>query len=91
MITVSASLDRVTARCADRVVADHQRLWGTAGLASDPEHLARRRPCARTSGTDHLPVLTSTSRSKSLIWAPMTPCLGPVRSPDGPQTRPCSR
>ncbi|WP_455906320.1 Mu transposase domain-containing protein, partial [Mycobacterium avium] len=38
MISVSASLDRVVARCGDRVVADHQRLWGTAGLASDPEH-----------------------------------------------------
>ncbi|WP_099459258.1 IS21 family transposase, partial [Mycobacterium avium] len=40
MISVSASLDRVVARCGDRVVADHQRLWGTAGLASDPEHRA---------------------------------------------------
>ncbi|BBZ70404.1 IS21 family transposase [Mycobacterium paraseoulense] len=57
MITVTASLDRVMARCADRVVADHQRLWGTAGLASDPEHLAaasimrenfRNRPPAGT-------------------------------------------
>ena len=55
MITVSASLDRVVARCADRVVADHQRLWGTAGLASDQQHLAaaaimrenfRERPAA---------------------------------------------
>ena len=57
MITVTASLDRVLARCADRVVADHQRLWGTAGLASDREHLAvasimrenfRNRPPAGT-------------------------------------------
>ena len=40
MITVTASLDQVVARCADRVVANHERLWGTAGLASDPEHVA---------------------------------------------------
>lgn len=40
MITVTASLDRVVAHCADRVVADHQRLWGAAGLASDPQHVA---------------------------------------------------
>ena len=40
MITVTASLDQVVAHCAGRVVASHQRLWGTAGLASDPEHLA---------------------------------------------------
>ncbi|SOJ53964.1 hypothetical protein MSIMFB_01463 [Mycobacterium simulans] len=57
MITVTASLDRVRARCADRVVADHHRLWGSAGLASDSEHLAaasimrenfRNRPPAGT-------------------------------------------
>lgn len=40
MITVTTGLDRVTARCSERQVADHQRLWGTAGLASDAEHLA---------------------------------------------------
>ena len=40
MITVRASLDRVTALCGDRVVADHERLWGTAGLVSDLEHVA---------------------------------------------------
>jgi transposase len=55
MITVRASLDRMTAHCVDRVVADHQRLWGTAGLVTDPHHLAaaavlreqfRNRPAA---------------------------------------------
>ena len=40
MITVTASLGRITARCADRVVADHQRLWGSSGLVSDPNHVA---------------------------------------------------
>ena len=39
MITVTASLDRITARCADRLVADHERLWGTTGLVSNPEHI----------------------------------------------------
>jgi hypothetical protein len=33
-------LERVTASCGDRVVADHQRLWGSAGLVRDPGHLA---------------------------------------------------
>lgn len=55
MISVSASLDRVVARCGDRLVADHERLWGTTGLASTPAHLAaastmresfRNRPAA---------------------------------------------
>lgn len=40
MISVTAHLDRVVAVCGDRMVADHQRLWGTHGLATDPEHLA---------------------------------------------------
>jgi transposase len=55
MITVTACLDRVVAQCGDRLVADHERLWGTAGLVSDPVHLAaasvlrenfRNRPAA---------------------------------------------
>lgn len=40
MITVRASLGQVTALCGDRLVADHERLWGTAGLVSDPAHVA---------------------------------------------------
>ncbi|GFG67905.1 transposase [Mycobacterium kubicae] len=40
MITVAAGLDRITVRCGDRLVADHERLWGTAGLVTDPQHLA---------------------------------------------------
>jgi hypothetical protein len=39
MITVTTYLDRIVAHCGDRLVADHERLWGTAGLASDREHL----------------------------------------------------
>lgn len=39
MITVTTGLDRITAHCGDRMVADHERLWGTAGLVTDPEHL----------------------------------------------------
>lgn len=40
MITVRASLDRIAALCSDRVVVDHERLWGTAGLMSISEHVA---------------------------------------------------
>jgi hypothetical protein len=40
MITVTTSLERVTARCADRMVADHARLWGSSGLVRDPNHVA---------------------------------------------------
>lgn len=39
MITVTTSLERVTAFCGDRRVAEHQRLWGSTGLVRDPEHL----------------------------------------------------
>lgn len=47
MITVITSLDRVTAVCGDRLIADHQRLWGSAGLVTDPIHLAA---AARVAG-----------------------------------------
>lgn len=40
MITVRASLGRIVAYCGDRCVADHARLWGTAGLLSNREHVA---------------------------------------------------
>ena len=40
MITVRTGLDQVVIHCGDRLVAKHQRLWGTAGLVTDPEHLA---------------------------------------------------
>lgn len=40
MITMRASLDRIVAYCGERCVADHARLWGTAGLLSDREHVA---------------------------------------------------
>lgn len=40
MITVTTSLDRITAHCGDRLVSDHERLWGSSGLATDPNHLA---------------------------------------------------
>ena len=40
MITVSTSLDRIRATCSDRLVGDHERLWGAAGLISDPVHAA---------------------------------------------------
>ncbi|AIY49763.1 MULTISPECIES: IS21 family transposase [Mycolicibacterium] len=40
MITVTTSLDRITAHCGDRLVADHERLWGSSGLAADPSHVA---------------------------------------------------
>jgi hypothetical protein len=40
MITVTAGLGRITARCGDRMVADHERRWGTAGLVTDPQRVA---------------------------------------------------
>jgi transposase len=57
MITVTASLDRVVVRCADRVVADHERIWGTAGLISDPGHVTaasvlREQYLHRRTGTN---------------------------------------
>ncbi|ABM14678.1 IS21 family transposase [Mycolicibacterium vanbaalenii] len=61
MITVRASLDRITALCGDRVVADHERLWGTAGLVADPEHVAaaavlREQFHSRPAASAHLEV-----------------------------------
>ncbi len=62
MITVTATLDRVRAHCGDRLVADHQRLWGAHGLASDPDHVAAASVLRqqylhrRTSPDDHLQV-----------------------------------
>jgi hypothetical protein len=40
MITMTASLDRIRAHCGDRMVADHERLWGANGLASDSAHVS---------------------------------------------------
>lgn len=61
MISVTAHLDRVVAVCGDRMVADHQRLWGTHGLATDPEHLAaaaalRERYRQRPTVSSHLDI-----------------------------------
>jgi len=61
MITVTTSLERITARCGDRMVADHQRLWGTAGLVADPQHLEaaavlREQFRARPAAGSHLAV-----------------------------------
>jgi hypothetical protein len=56
MITVTISVDRVVARCTDRILADHERLWGTAGLVSNPEHvkaasILRQQYLHRRTGT----------------------------------------
>jgi len=62
MITVTAGLDRVRAHCGDRMVADHERLWGAHGLASDPAHVAaasilrQQYLHRRRSPDDHLQV-----------------------------------
>lgn len=61
MITVTADLDRIIAHWGDLVVADHERLWGTAVLVSDPQHLAaaavlRERFRTRPSAGAHLQV-----------------------------------
>lgn len=55
MITVTAELDRITARCEHRLVADHERLWGKGGLAADAAHVAaaavlRQQHLQRRSG-----------------------------------------
>lgn len=61
MITVFAGLDRIIARCGHRVVADHERIWGSAGLVTDPQHLAaaavlREQFCIRPAAGAHLQV-----------------------------------
>lgn len=61
MITVTTDLDRITARCGERMVANHQRLWGTAGLVTDPQHLQaaavlREQFRARPAAGSHLQV-----------------------------------
>ena len=62
MITVTATLDRVRAHCGDRVLADHERLWGANGLAIDPDHVAAASVLRqqylhrRTSPSSHLEV-----------------------------------
>jgi transposase len=61
MITVTAALDRITAVCGGRLVADHERLWGSAGLVTDPEHIAaaavlREQYRARPAAGSHLTV-----------------------------------
>lgn len=62
MITVTATLDRVRAHCGDRLVADHERLWGANGLASEPGHVAAASVLRqqylhrRASPDDHLQV-----------------------------------
>lgn len=61
MITVTTGLDRVTAHCGDRLVANHERLWGSAGLVTDPDHLAaaavlREQFRTRPSAGAHLQV-----------------------------------
>lgn len=66
MITVRASLDRIVAHCGDRCVADHERLWGTAGLLTDPEHVAAAAVLREQFRTRPPPALTSRSTSKSL-------------------------
>ena len=61
MTTVTTALDRITAHCGDRLVADHERLWGRAGLVTDPDHLAaaavlREQFRARPGAGSHLAV-----------------------------------
>lgn len=40
LITVTTNLDRITARCGGRPVADHERPEASSGLATDPNHVA---------------------------------------------------
>jgi transposase len=48
MITVTANLDRIRAHCGDRLVADHERLWGANGLASAQTMSLRHRFCGNS-------------------------------------------
>ena len=82
MITVSTSLDRVTAVCGDRPVADHQRLWGSSGLVTDRFIWPPRRPAGmqfrtRPAAGTHLKVDVEVA---DLV--PTTRHSGPGRSPD---------
>ncbi|APE19278.1 IS21 family transposase [Mycolicibacterium pallens] len=57
MITVTATLNRIYAYCGDRIVADHERLWGANGLAADPSHInaasaLRQQYLHRRAGTE---------------------------------------
>lgn len=61
MITVTTGLNRVTAHCDGRLVADHPRLWGSSGQVTDPDHLAaaavlREQFRARPAAGSHLQV-----------------------------------
>ena len=46
-IEVRASLDKVTAFCAGKLVADHDRVWAKHQSLHDPDHLAAARSCRR--------------------------------------------
>ena len=87
MITVTTSLERVTACCGDRMVADHQRLWGTNGLVRDFEHVAAAAVLREQFAHRPTRAATARSTSRSPTWLPMTRCSGPGRSPDGPTKR----
>ncbi len=68
MITVTATLDRVRAHCSDRVIADHERVWGANGLASDPAHVAAASGCDSSICTvEHRPMTICRSMWKSPI------------------------
>jgi hypothetical protein len=61
MITVHTGLDQIAVRCGDRLAANHERLWGTAGLVTDPAHVAaaavlREQYRARPTAGRHLEV-----------------------------------
>lgn len=88
MITVTASLERVRAHCSDRMVADHQRLWGSNGLASEQAHVAAASVLRqqylhrRTSPDDHLQVDVEVADLSAYDAA-----FGTGRSSHGHQTR----
>ncbi len=43
IVAVSCDLDRVQARCAGQLVADHERSWARAQTITDPAHLDTAR------------------------------------------------
>ena len=56
IVDVTATLDKVTVKCGDRVVADHQRLWPRGKTLTDPAHVATAKALRDTfqqpRGTD---------------------------------------
>jgi hypothetical protein len=66
MITVTISLDRVVARCTDRILADHEGSGAQPDWSPIPSTSRRRRSCGNSICTDEqAPRTICRSTSKS--------------------------